>query len=483
MGRRLAALSINEMRLLVREREFWIIQAGVFGVTLVHGAMELAEHRGHASDLIGALEYLPVIAYMIPVVYAGLHYGFHGGKFTAILVGMLTIPNLLVFHREALEWLGETVSVLFVVAIGFVVSMVVEREVRALAETESANRRLSLLNEIASILTRFTDPQYLLGSTLDALVDSLDLSAAGFVPVDGDGFLSPVERSKQAALAGFELHNMPASYDNVGPTIPVTSETRTFGAFVVAKSGGSHLSDRDVDLLTTVGRELGIALDNVRLRDAQDASMHTYIQEVTRAQEEERRRIARDLHDSASQSLVVLLRGLAGLIDNQGLPETTIDRLETLQTTTLETLEAIRRVSQALRPAVLDDLGLTPAIDWLINQLANRSGLDTAFHVHGERRWISAEAELATFRIAQEALHNTEKHAQAAKVAVGLTFNTDTISLEITDDGLGFDLAEMTNVVTLGLTGMRERTDLVGGKLTIDSTPGGGTNVKLEIEA
>jgi signal transduction histidine kinase len=483
MGRRLAALSITEMRLLVREREFWIIQAGVFGVTLVHGAMELAEHRGYASDLIGALEHLPVIAYIIPVVYAGLHYGFHGGKFTAILVGMLTIPNLLIFHREALEWLGEAVSVLFVVAIGFVVSMVVEREVRALAETESANRRLSLLNEIASILTRFTDPQYLLGSTLDALVDSLDLSAAGFVPVDGDGFLSPVERSKQAARAGFELHNTPASYDDAGPTIPVTSETRTFGAFVVAKSGGSHLSDRDVDLLTTVGRELGIALDNVRLRDAQEASMHTYIQEVTRAQEEERRRIARDLHDGASQSLVVLLRGLAGLIDNQGFPETTLDRLESLQSTTLETLEAVRRVSQALRPAVLDDLGLTPAIDWLINQLANRSELETSFHFHGERRRISPEAELATFRIAQEALHNIEKHAHASKVAVALTFKTDTISLEIKDDGRGFDPDEMTDVVTLGLTGMRERTDLVGGQLTIDTSPGGGTNVKLAIEA
>jgi signal transduction histidine kinase len=483
MGRRLAALSTTGTRLLVREREFWIIQAAVFGVTLLHGAVELAEHRGQASDFIGALEHLPVIAYIIPVVYAGLHYGFRGGMFTAIFVGLLTIPNILIFHREGLAWLGDAVSVVVVVAIGFVVSMVVEREVRALAKTENANRRLSLLNEIASILTRFANPQYLLGSTLDALVDSLDLSAVGFVPVSGDGFLSSVERSKQAGGAGSVLHHTPVSYGLAEATIPVASETRTYGAFLVAKSGGSHLSDRDVDLLTTVGRELGIALDNVRLRDAQEASMHTYIQEVTRAQEEERRRIARDLHDGVSQSLVVLLRGLAGLIDNQGLPETTLDRLKTLQTTTLETLEAIRRVSQTLRPAVLDDLGLTPAIDWLISQLANRSGLETSFHVDGERRRISPEAELATFRIAQEALHNTEKHAQASKVAVALTFKADTISLEIKDDGRGFDPDEMTNVVTLGLTGMRERTDLVGGKLTIDSTPGGGTNVKLEIEA
>jgi signal transduction histidine kinase len=480
MGRRLAALSSAQIRQRLREREFWIILAGVLGVTLLHGGLELAEHRGQVSVLVGALEHFPVIAYIIPVVYAGLRYGFPGGMFTAILIGTLTIPNILVFHREGLEWLGDAVAVLFVVAVGFVVSVVVEREVRALAETEAANRRLTLLNEVGAILTRSTDPQNLLDSTLDALVSSSDFTAIRFVPADGDGFLFAVERGDQPVPARSDRHHAPGSS---GPTIRVTSETRAFGTFRATKSDGSRLSDRDIDLLTAVGRELGIALDNARMREIQTASMQTYIREVTRAQEEERRRIARDLHDGAAQSLVLLLRGLAGLIDIRDLPDGTVDRIENLKTTTQETLDAIRSASQALRPAVLDDLGLAPAIEWLVNQLGARSGLETNFLVDGHRRRIPPETELAAFRIAQEALHNTEKHAQAAKVAVALTFKTNTISLEIKDDGRGFDPDEMTDVTTLGLTGMRERTDLVGGQLTIDTTPGGGTTVKLDVKA
>jgi signal transduction histidine kinase len=482
MGRRLAALWTAQIRRRLKERQFWIIQAGVLSVTLLHGALELAEHRGQVSVLVGALKHFPVSAYIIPVVYAGLRYGLHGGMFTAILIGMLTIPNILIFHREGLEWLGEAVAVLFVVAVGFVFSVVVEREVRALAETEAANRRLTLLNEITATLTRLTDPQNLLDSTLDALVGSLAFGAARFVPVDGEGFLSPVERGTQLAVAGFS-RQAPVSRGEAGATIPVTSETQAFGTLLVAESGGSRLSDRDVDLLTAAGRELGIALDNARLREVQEASKQTYIRELTRAQEEERRRIARELHDGAAQSLVHLSRGLAGLVDVQGLSDGAVDRVESLQRTTLETLEAIRRVSQALRPAVLDDLGLVPAIDWLVNQLAGRSGLETDFLVDGESRRVSPEAELVAFRVAQEALHNTETHAQAAKVAVALTFKTDTISLEIKDDGRGFDPDEMTDVTTLGLTGMRERADLVGGQLTIETKPGGGTAVRLDVQA
>jgi len=128
---------------------------------------------------------------------------------------------------------------------------------------------------------------------------------------------------------------------------------------------------------------------------------------------------------------------------------------------------------------VLDDLGLVPAVDWLLSDLAGRTGIRTALEEHGERLRLSPEQELVVFRVAQEALHNIERHAAASRVVVRLAYYPDRLFLEVVDDGCGFDPAHVRDG-SLGLAGMQERASLIGAALDVSSRPG-ATSVKLDL--
>lgn len=211
-----------------------------------------------------------------------------------------------------------------------------------------------------------------------------------------------------------------------------------------------------------------------------------YLHQVTRAQEEERQRIARELHDDTAQALVLLCRGLDALTDQGGsLSPAAVSRLEELRRLADSTLESVRRFSRDLRPPVLDDLGLMPAIEWLLSDLSRRQGTLTQLEVEGTPRRLLPDAELALFRIVQEALRNVEKHAAASKVMVKVAFNEGHVRVSVSDDGKGFrgplTLQDMAVRGKLGLLGMQERAQLLGGKLALHSQPGEGTSVTVEI--
>lgn len=245
----------------------------------------------------------------------------------------------------------------------------------------------------------------------------------------------------------------------------------------------SKLDARDVELLAIVGQALGIALDNVRLQEMERENLQIYARGVTRAQEEERKRIARNLHDAAAQSLIVLSRGLDALAQVRAIPNEAAEQLEKLRTMALEALEGVRNASSELRPSILDDLGIASAIEWLVRQIADRSDFKTDCIISGRRRRLASDTELAVFRIAQEALHNVNRHSEATHVEVALTFQDTLLSLEVQDNGKGFDLEHVTGAAAIGLTNMRERSDLVQGRLTIASVPGRGITVTLLVEA
>ncbi|MBA7628475.1 hypothetical protein ES703_35963 [subsurface metagenome] len=211
-----------------------------------------------------------------------------------------------------------------------------------------------------------------------------------------------------------------------------------------------------------------------------------YLGQVTRAQEEERRRIARELHDDTSQDLIILLRQMDELISTAGpLSPQDTTRLERLRQQTSNILDEVHRFSQDLRPSVLDDLGLLPALEWLTSDLAKHFGIAIDMAVLGSVRRFSPEIELVLFRIAQEALRNVWKHSGASRAWVTVKFGDDKTVLTVKDDGKGFKLPEKVEDLTvngkLGLAGMQERTQLIGGKLTLQSEPGKGTTVIAEI--
>lgn len=217
-----------------------------------------------------------------------------------------------------------------------------------------------------------------------------------------------------------------------------------------------------------------------------EENLRFYVHQVTKAQEEERKRIARELHDETAQELVVLSRQLDSLISMPGkVSKRDIKLLEGVRAQVDKTLEGVRRFSQDLRPSAIDDLGLLPALDWLVSDLGNHFDLTIGMAVLGSERRFSPEVELVLFRVAQEALRNVWKHSRASRAWLTVEFGDGKTTLAVTDDGEGFEVprntAELANVGKLGLAGMEERAHLVGGKLTLESEPGKGTTVTVEV--
>ncbi len=202
-------------------------------------------------------------------------------------------------------------------------------------------------------------------------------------------------------------------------------------------------------------------------------------------QEEERRSLARELHDQTGQSLTSLLLGLRSLRKMPTLKEAQA-RASELRKVTVEALEGVKRLAKGLRPGVLDDLGLEAALRHLTEEFALASGLQVDLHVHGlDSAHLSPQVELTVYRIAQEALTNVTKHARAKTVSVILNASTSDLSLIIEDNGRGFDInaTSLPDKATthMGLHGMQERAALLNGDVQIESKPGQGTTVYAKI--
>jgi len=219
-------------------------------------------------------------------------------------------------------------------------------------------------------------------------------------------------------------------------------------------------------------------------------NLRFYISQVLKAQENERLRIARELHDDTAQALTGLSRRLDMLIDtldsseNQP-PQEITEHLEELQAQTDRILEGVRRFSRDLRPPVLDDLGLLPALKWLATALEEQHGIAANIRVLGEQRRLPDDMELALFRITQEVLNNVAKHADASAVELAVDFQSGGISIAIADNGRGFelpqDVGDLAASGKLGIVGMQERVRLLGGTLAVHSEPGSGTSVVVTV--
>jgi two-component system sensor histidine kinase UhpB len=195
-----------------------------------------------------------------------------------------------------------------------------------------------------------------------------------------------------------------------------------------------------------------------------------------RAQEEERARVARDLHDEVNQSLTGLLLRLEA-VREAAPPELEPEIAET-RTLASQAMRELLSLARQLRPTALDDLGLTAAIAGQIKQL-ERPGLTTELATEGGFSNLDEDVQLVVYRVAQEALTNAARHSEAQRIAVTLRRARDSVELEVADDGRGFAFEQSER--GLGIGGMRERALLIGGELTIESRPGHGTNVRLSV--
>jgi len=207
---------------------------------------------------------------------------------------------------------------------------------------------------------------------------------------------------------------------------------------------------------------------------------------VVAAQESERQRIARDLHDETGQSLTAIGLGLRGL--SSGLSprnKSALDTLRRLQTLTADSLQELQRVISDLRPSHLDDLGLAAALRWYAGRLQELTPLVIRVDITGEERSLDEAVRITIFRIIQEALNNIIKHSQASHVDLSLEFKENVARIRVRDNGCGFnlDIIRLTRIgrTSLGLAGMEERAALLGGTVSIQSRPGYGTEVEAVI--
>jgi signal transduction histidine kinase len=227
-------------------------------------------------------------------------------------------------------------------------------------------------------------------------------------------------------------------------------------------------------------RTAELVLSEGRYRSLVDVRQQL-LKKLISAQEDERRRIARDLHDEIGQSLTSLLIGLRTVGDS-ATPEEARARADDLRRTTVATIDEVRRLARGLRPSVLDDLGLTAALERYAADFSQAHAIEVDVRAAdaGVRR-LSDEIETALYRIAQEALTNTAKHADAKHVCITVDRRPDSVCLTVTDDGRGFASQPADTTGQLGLNGMQERAALLNGTVTVDSGPGRGTRVQVSI--
>lgn len=227
-----------------------------------------------------------------------------------------------------------------------------------------------------------------------------------------------------------------------------------------------------------------IARDITKEKQMQE-NMRLYIQQITRAQEKESSRIARELHDSTAQELIALLHQVEGLLrDRAKLPLSEAKALWRIHEQIKGILQEVRYFSRDLRPSILDDLGLRAALEWLVEQLETEHKVECHLIVVGQERRLASETEVMIFRIVQEAIRNIGKHSQASKAEVTVKFEQKETTITVKDNGVGFQLLEsvgdLTRAGKLGLAGMQERAQLLGGSLSIQSEPGIGTTIVVK---
>jgi signal transduction histidine kinase len=230
----------------------------------------------------------------------------------------------------------------------------------------------------------------------------------------------------------------------------------------------------------TARRELEVRVVE-RTRQLREA-----LRQAISGQEGERQRLARDLHDEVAQELIILARGIDGVrLRASDQNEEDLAELEHMEELARSTLDTVRRFSRNLRPSVLDDLGLVPALRWIGADTSDRTGVDVKVTEDEDVPDLDPDTALALFRIAQESVHNIERHAEATSISIIVGGGDGRATLAVTDNGRGFDVSgrrdELERGGHLGILGMTERAELVGGRLVITSHAGQGTTVKATV--
>lgn len=267
--------------------------------------------------------------------------------------------------------------------------------------------------------------------------------------------------------------------------VPLFARGDVAGLFSLSKYEPDYFSDEHMRLAEAMSSQASVAVENSVLFDQMQAStirMQALSRRLVEVQEDERRHIARELHDEAGQALVSLRYGLRLLERQIDKGESVTERVAELVERTDAVIDGLHRLAADLRPASLDHLGLEAALRQYSRSIAASSGLAVRFKARGfsDERFGQA-METALYRVVQEAMANVVRHASATRVDIFAERGTDRLRVMVEDDGVGFDPDRVVGGNHFGLLGMKERAEALGGKLTVESTRGAGTTIVVEV--
>ena len=448
--------AVRWLRLPLSSGRFWVVQAGVLLVAFLDEVV---------LDIIGIQPPFEIprstvtALLLIPVIYAALNFGVHGAVGTALWATALMCPDWLFIAgvTTANAWV-EIGNLAILNGVAIIVGQRVEREGQARLRAEGALRA----SEVAEARYRaLFDEQHapvlvtdVAGVVTEANAAAMSLLGAG---VPGRLLSDLVDTSVTAILVG------------TVPRLPVGDRVFAPKARTLEVGSGERL--------------VQIVLVDVTEEEHRAREQRAYAAHLVTVQEDERRRLAQDLHDDPVQTLTYLVRMLEHLSDDPRLPPDLAPLVRRDGELATEVVDVLRTVIHGLRPPVLDDFGAVAALRQLVAEVRARHGISIRLRVSGEQVRLSAQCELTVYRVAQEALSNVVRHAQATHTRVELHFGEQVV-LTVTDDGRGMPASRTTSASSgggLGLIGMRERVGLVGGSLEVSGRTPHGTLVRATV--
>ena len=393
-------------------------------------------------------------------------------------------------------------------------------------KTERPYLELLALSRISAAVSGLHDLDAILTVALDTVLEIMDGSIGGILLIDeqtqtlsyrvyrglsdkyaeemrlsiGEGIAGRVAQTGKALLAE-DISTDPrvawlvlvsAEGLKAFVSVPLRAKDIVLGVLNVASRLPHHFTEDDMHLLHAIGDQLGVAIEEAELYERLRKERENYrrlARHMLIAQEEERGRVARELHDETSQSLTGLslnMRAILSIAKSSDFGDDAFKaKLEKAHNITIQLSSEISKIMKSLRPTALDSLGLAPAINQYAENRLQPLGINISVIHKGTEKRLPSEVEFALYRIAQGAISNIAWHSQARNAVINVRYNTDKVIMQIKDDGTGFDASRPIEVDESGrgrgLFSMKERASLLDGTCDIQSQPGKGTKIVVEV--
>lgn len=425
---------------------------------------------------------------LVPITYASIVFGLRGGIVSLVVAFLIMMPRAIFVSSATADAILESLGVM---AVGILIAFWSSKYNRNLAERRWIEDILAKTIEGYPIPTLVIDKEHRVTHWNTAL-ESLSGIKKNEVIGTSDQWKA-FYKYKRGILADFlvdgaDEKEIQLMYKNSAFKSALLEDAYEVIFFFPDQGIRGRWLHFTASLLKDSRGEVSGAvetLSDITERKNAEDNLKFYLKEITRAQEEERKRIARELHDDTAQNLIALLHQLENILnDKNDLPLKEAQTLWGFYERIRDILQEVRQFSRDLRPSVLDDLGLLPALEYITEDIKSNYWIDINLVVIGTERRLSPEAELLLFRIVQESLRNIAKHAKASKAEVRVEFSMDKVQISIVDDGIGFEvpenLGDLPQSGKLGLTGLKERVQLLGGNLKIKSELRKGTSIFIE---